>query len=109
MAQITKNTMVGMSLATMLTFVGSIYMASGFIQSKIGMIEANASGISYNSQKRVQDIIRTLQRDLRELESELRSDPDNEYIQRDISATEDDIDYYKDILECLRDDGDDCE
>ena len=108
MAQITKNTMVGMSLATMLTFVGSIYMASGFIQSNISLIEANASGVAYLSQQRVQDIIRALKRDLRELEAELRGDPDNDYIISDISDTETDIEYYEEVLECMRDGNEDC-
>ena len=109
MATLTKNTMWSMSLATMLTFVGAIWMASGFIQNQLGMIEANASGVSYLSQKRIQDIIRGLKRDKRELEAELRHDPNNDYIKRDISATQDDIDFYSDILKCMRDGHKDCE
>jgi hypothetical protein len=106
---ITKNTMVGMSLATMLTFVGAIYMASGFIQNKVGLIDANASGVAYLSQQRVQDIVRTLQSDLRELRYELRADPDNEYILKDIEEIQDDLEYYKEILDCLRSGKSDCE
>jgi len=106
--ELSKNTVVSASLATLLTFVGSIWMASQFVQNKVGLIDANASGVAYLTQQRVQDIIRGLKRDLRELEAENRANP-NEYVQRDIDATEDDIDYYEKVLDCLRAGNTDCE
>jgi len=107
--ELNKNTVWSMSLATMITFVGAIWMASGFVQDKIGIIDANASGISSINMKRAQDNIRDLQRDLRRMESELRNQPGNEYLIRDISATKDDIEHYKGLLDCLRKGRKDCD
>ena len=98
-----------MSLATMMTFVGAIWLASGFVQGKVGLINVNAAGIAKLEVKDVQETIRRLRADRRELEDDLRHDPENPYIQRDLDAINDDLEYYEEILECLRFGGVDCQ
>lgn len=105
---INKNTMLSMSLATMVTFIGSIWFVAGVVNEKIGMIDANASGVARLTLKDIQDTIRELKKELRGLQSELRDDPDNRYIQDDVAETQDDIAYYEDLLKCLREKREEC-
>lgn len=106
---ITKSTMWSMSLTTMGTFIGAIWMASIFVQDKVGMIDVNASGIMKLEVRDTQETIRRLKSERREVEAEKRAEPENPYIQRDLDALNDDIEYYEEILECLRIGGQECQ
>ncbi len=73
------------------------------------LIAANAQSIELMEVKDVQDTLRSLRKSKRSLESELRRDPDNNYIADDIGDVDDDLEYYEELLDCLRSNKGECE
>ena len=104
-----RNTMWSMSLATMATFVGAIWMASIFVQDKIGLIDKAIAATESNAIKWVQHDIEA-ERDLRlDLRSYIRKNPDDIDAQQDLDEVEDNLDDLKEELKCLREEKDNCE
>ena len=106
--EISKNTVVSASLATLITIVSTIWGTAIFVQGKIALIDEAVAGVAYLTQKRVEDTIRSLKAEIRDLRAELRDDPDNRYVLDDIAETEDDLDYWDKVLDCMIDGKEDC-
>ena len=106
---ITKNTMWSMSLATMMTFVGAIWMASIFVQDKIGLIDDAIAASEANKVKWVQHDIEAEREERLELRSYLRANPEDEGAQEDLDEVEDNLEDLKEELECLREGKEYCE
>lgn len=102
---LTKNTMWGMSIASMMTFVGAIWISSGFIQGKIGMIEANASAIAAVvlslDISRVDRMIEGLKKERRELRRRLRETPNNDLLHEQLEELDDAISHQETIRQCV--------
>lgn len=104
-----RNTMWSMSLATMATFVGAIWMASIFVQDKIGLIDKAIAAGESNKVKWVQHDIESLKDERLSLRSYLRKNPTDDDAQDDLDEVEDNLDDLKDTLQCMREGKDNCE
>ncbi len=102
------KTMWSMSIATMGTFVGAIWMASLFVHGKIGLIDRALAETESLKVEQVQHDIEH-ERDFRlELRSYLRKNPGDEGAQEDLDEVEDDLEDLREELKCLREDMDNC-
>ena len=105
---LTKNTMWSMSLATMLTFVGAIWMASVFVNDKIGLIDKALAETDYLRLEQVHHDIEHERAFRLALRAHLRSNPDDTIAQEDLDEVEDILEDLREELKCLREDREHC-
>jgi len=108
--EITKNTVVGMSIGTLLTIIVGLWAASGIgrplFAADLNRIEQKID--SYQSSTAVQILnIRksALQSELREAKRDVRRNPDDEDAAEDVDEIESDITELDTKIACHRTDG----
>ena len=102
------KTMWSMSLATMGTFVGAIWMASIFVQDKIGLID---KALAETESLRVEQVHHDIEHERAfrlELRSYLRLNPDDIVAQEDLDEVEDILEDLREELKCLQEDLEHC-
>jgi len=96
-------------LATMLTFVGAIWMASIFVQDKFSLIDKAIAASESNKIKWVTHDIEAKKDERLSLRSYLRKNPTDDDAQDDLDEVEDNLDDLKDTLQCMREGKENCE
>ena len=97
-----------MSLATMATFVGAIWMASIFVQTKFLLIDDALAASEANIIRWVQHDIETVREMRLKLRAYLRRNPDDIDAEEDLDEVEDNLEDLKEELTCLREGKENC-
>ena len=95
-----KNTVVGVSVGTLVSVVAFVWMASGLGRP---VFASDLEKLDKKISVAVLDLARqNLQSELRGAKRELRQDPNNDDIEEDIDDIEDEIEEIDDKIECYR-------
>ena len=104
---ITKDTIIGGSVATFLTIGAGIWAASGTVQGHIAQIVLNtqaiASVVTSLELSRIDRQIEVFKKERRDLKRQLRDDPNNGLLQDQILELDDSIRYSEIVRECIVD------
>ena len=96
-----KKTIVSGSIGTLMALSGGIYVASEKVQAAVFQISANASSIHSLEVRIIKAEIALLKKEQRELRSELREDPENEYVMEDLEEVDDELEALELVRECM--------
>lgn len=104
---ITKNTVVGVSLGTLVAIIAAAWSLSGLgrplFAADLAQIEASIAGLDKKTSVAVLNLAKqNLQSELRGAKRELRQDPNNADIEDDIDEIEDGIEEIDDKITCYR-------
>jgi len=99
---ITKNTMIGGSLASVGTLIVSIWLAAGFVNGKLNMLEAVAYDVAQTQIEQIEHELEHERSFRLELRAYLRSNPGDEDAALDLDEVEYIIVDLENELECLR-------
>ena len=99
---ITKNTMIGGSVASVCTLIGSIWLAAGFVNGKLNILEAVAADVAMNHIDLIEHKLEHTRTFRLELRAYLRSNPGDDDTAEDLDVVEDAIEDLQTELACLR-------
>ena len=94
--------MMSMSIATMLTFTGGIWMASQFIQTQLTLIDDAIAAGKVNKTELTEHALNHARKYRLMIKAHLREFPEDEGAMKDLGEVEDDIDDLKVVLDCLK-------
>lgn len=102
---LTKNTVVGMSLATLVTFVGVVYGASVKIQSLVNQVDDNtyelAAVVKSLELSRIDRQIANAEAEIREIDRYLMDVPNNQLLIKQRAALEAEVIRLRIIRTCV--------
>ena len=107
MTHIGKNTVVGVSVGTLIAAIFAIWMVSGLgrplFASDLVVIEESIENLDKKTSVAVLNLAKqNLQSELRGAKRELRQDPENGDIEDDIGVIEDEIEEIDTKIDCYR-------
>ena len=102
---VSRNSVFGISLGTFFLVVGAIWVSAEKVQGYIVQIDANTVAIQLVAKSlklgRLDDEIADLKSERRDLNRELRRDPENDLIIEQLEEIEDEIEALGLIRECV--------
>ena len=104
---VTKNTVVSVSIGTLLTLAAPIWFGVTKVQGAVSQIEQNTKSVKVIVTSleliRIDNQIDALQRERREINRQLRKDPDNDLLLKQQDEINDELHALENLRDCIVD------